>query len=71
MGRCETNAKIYRKLLKDRKKVVGKKNQKVSNIWIKDLSAWAELSCNLSAVLNTLVHFSKFLLLWGKNWEEK
>ena len=34
---------------------------------IKDLSAWAELSCNLSAVLNPLVPCSKFLLQPHKN----
>ena len=34
---------------------------------IKDLSAWAELSCNLSAVLNPLVPCSKFLLQPDKN----
>ena len=35
---------------------------------IKDLSAWAELSCNLSVVLKLWVHCSKFLLQWDKNW---
>ena len=34
---------------------------------IKDLSAWAELSCNLSVVLHRLAHCSKFLLQWEKN----
>ena len=34
---------------------------------IKDLSAWPEPSCNLSVVLNTYVHHSKFLLWWDKN----
>ena len=32
-ARCETNAKIYRKLLKNKKEVVvGKKNKKFSNV---------------------------------------
>ena len=35
---------------------------------IKDLSAWAELSCNLSVVLHLLVHYSKSSLQWDKNW---
>ena len=34
---------------------------------IKDLSAWADLSCNLSVVVHLLVHRSKFLLWWDKN----
>ena len=34
---------------------------------IKDLSAWAELSRNLSVVLHRLTHCSIFLLQWDKN----
>ena len=35
---------------------------------IKDLSAWAELSCDLSVVLNPLVCCSKYLFWGDKNW---
>ena len=38
---------------------------------IKDLPAWAELSCNLSVVLNPLLSRCKFLLRRGKNQGRK
>ena len=50
--------------------VIDRKDEEDSfeKVWlIKDLSAWAELSCNLSVVLHLLVHRSKFLLWWDKN----
>ena len=37
---------------------------------MKDLSAWTEVSCNLSAVLHLLVHCSKFLLEDGNQGRE-
>ena len=40
----------------------------LESVWlIKDLSAIAELSCNLPVVLQPLVYHSKFLLWWDKN----
>ena len=37
----------------------------------KKISAWADLSYNLSIVLHILFHCSKFLLGWDKNWQRE